>query len=126
MTQEQYKAKLIQLIQINKNNVFIDDEDRKEFMMSRFGVSSTKEMSIDELNRLLDFCLKKVSDVPYSPITSAQYKKIMELWKAKARNKEFYALQSFIRKISGKPIEILHDLTKSEATKVIVALERMK
>jgi hypothetical protein len=121
--QEQYKKQLIKKIQINKNNVFIDDEYRKEFMMSRFGVSSTKDMSIDELNHLLRFCLKKVSDVPFSPPTSAQIKKIYDLWRAKARDTGDKALDSFIYKIIKKERA---KITKREAIKVIVALGRLR
>ena len=55
--QQTYKKNLIQKIQIVKHNVFSDDEMRKEFMLSRFGVDSTTKLSIDELKLLLDFSL---------------------------------------------------------------------
>ena len=87
--QQTYKKSLIQKIQILKHNVFIDDESRREFMLSRFGVDSTTKLSIDELKLLLDFCLHKaefppvgracnrnVSDIPVSKATEAQLHKI--------------------------------------------------
>ena len=51
MTQSQiaYKKRLIQKIQIVKNNVFSDDEMRKEFILSRFGVESSTKLTIDQL-----------------------------------------------------------------------------
>ena len=52
LAQETYKKSLIKKIQINKSKVFIDDESRREFMLSRFGVDSTTKMSIDKLNLL--------------------------------------------------------------------------
>jgi phage gp16-like protein len=57
--QKNYKKQLIQKIQINKSNVFFDDEERKEFIRSRFGVDSTTKLSIDQLKLLLDFLLQK-------------------------------------------------------------------
>ncbi len=135
MTQAQqtYKKSLIQKIQISKHNVFIDDEMRKEFMLSRFGVDSTTKLSIDELKLLLDFCNRKVSDIPMlhqiehkELITQAQIEKIRVVWKEKARDKSEEALLSFIKRVSRYELERLEDLLKGKATKVIVALENMK
>mgnify|MGYP000662068016 CR=1 FL=1 len=64
--QQTYKKSLIQKIQILKHNVFVDDESRREFMLSRFGVNSTTKLTIDELKLLLDFCNRNVSDIPVS------------------------------------------------------------
>lgn len=124
-SQKAYKSKLIKLIQINKNNVFPDDESRREFMKSRFNCTSTKELSIDQLNHLLNFCLRKINDIPRAdPITSAQKQKIHQQWQDKARDKQINALLSFVYRITQKDdIELL---TKEEATKVIIALSKMR
>ncbi len=119
--QQQYKKSLIQKIQIEKGNVFVDDESRREFMLSRFGVDSTTKLTIDEARSLLDFCQRKVSDVPFSKPSSAQIKKIYDLWYEKAREKTEEALNSFVLKIVKKDKK---DITKHDATKVIVALQR--
>ena len=121
--QQTYKKSLIQKIQIVKHNVFSDDEMRKEFMLSRFGVDSTTKLSIDELKLLLDFCNKKVRDIPFSKPTEAQLKKIYDIWYLKAKDKSQNALNSFVSKIVKKE---MITLTKNEATKVIVALENMR
>lgn len=128
MTQAQqtYKKTLIQKIQIVKHNVFIDDEMRKEFILSRFGVDSTTKMSIDELKLLLDFCNRKVSDIPIAKATEAQVKKIYDVWFKKARNKALDALYAFIFKITKEDVSTVDSLNKHKATKVIVALENMK
>jgi hypothetical protein len=128
MTNKQttYKKSLIQKIQIVKHNVFVDDEMRKEFMLSRFGVDSTTKLSIDELKLLLDFCNRKVSDIPIAKATEAQLYKLSKLWGEKARDKSFPAFLSFINKISTIKLETAKQLTKHEATKVIIALEKMK
>ena len=137
--QQTYKKSLIQKIQIVKHNVFFDDDMRKEFMLSRFGVDSTTKLSIDELKLLLDFCLhkaefppvgracnRKVSDIPVSKATEAQLHKINTLWLEKAKNKSIEAMCSFASKIAKRQVGFINELRKDEATKVIVALENMK
>jgi len=106
VSQEQYKKNLIQKIQINKSNVFSDDEERKEFMFSRFRVDSTTKMSIDQLKIFLDFCLRNVSDIPMFNkagdkefITQAQKEKIRTVWKNKANKKSEEALLCFVSKV---------------------------
>ena len=124
--QQTYKKSLIQKIQILKHNVFIDDESRREFMLSRFGVDSTTKLSIDELKLLLDFCNRNVSDIPVSKATEAQLHKINTLWLEKAKNKSIEAMCSFASKIAKRQVGFINELRKDEATKVIVALENMK
>ncbi|MFA7085459.1 MAG: phage protein GemA/Gp16 family protein [Aliarcobacter sp.] len=128
MTQSQieYKKRLIQKIQIVKNNVFADDEMRKEFILSRFGVESSTKLTIDELKLLLDFCNRNVSDIPISKATEAQLHKINTLWLDKAKNKSIEAMCSFASKIAKRQVGFINELRKDEATKVIVALENMK
>ena len=130
--QEKYKKQLIQKIQINKKNVFSNDEDRKEFMLSRFGVTSTTKMNIDQLKLLLDFCYRKVSDIPLyekvenkDNITFAQKEKIMMLWNEKAKDKSETALLSFASRVTNYKTTSLDNLLKGKATKLIVALNRM-
>ena len=123
--QQTYKKSLIQKIQILKHNVFIDDESRREFMLSRFGVDSTTKLSIDELKLLLDFCNRNVSDIPVSKATEAQLHKINTLWLEKAKNKSIEAMCSFASKIAKRQVGFINELRKDEATKVIVALERL-
>ena len=128
MTQSQqtYKKSLIQKIQIVKHNVFIDDESRREFMLSRFGVESSTKLNIDQLKLLLDFCNRNVSDIPVSKATESQLHKINTLWLDKAKNKSIEAMCSFGSKIAKRQVGFINELRKDEATKVIVALENMK
>lgn len=124
--QTAYKKALIKDIQINKRNVFLDDEQRREFMLSRFGVESTTKLSIAQLKQLLDFCLRKVSDVVPNIITEPQVHKIEKLWSVKARDKSSMALLVFANRICKRTIYDILTLKKDEATKLIVALERLK
>lgn len=131
--QQTYKKSLIQKIQIVKHNVFIDDEQRKEFMLSRFGVDTTTKLSIDELKLLLDFCNRNVSDIPIlnrdiekeDMITAEQIEKIRVVWNEKARDKSEEALMKFACKIAKYKASRIDDFKLREAQKVIVALERM-
>ena len=131
--QQTYKKSLIQKIQIVKHNVFIDDEQRKEFMLSRFEVDSTTKLSIDELKLLLDFCNRNVSDIPIlnrdiekeDMITAEQIEKIRVVWNEKARDKSEEALMKFACKIAKYKASRIDDFKLREAQKVIVALERM-
>ncbi|MFW3412039.1 phage protein GemA/Gp16 family protein [Aliarcobacter butzleri] len=123
--QQTYKKSLIQKIQIVKHNVFINDEQRKEFMLSRFGVDSTTKLRIDELKLLLDFCNRNVSDISIAKATEAQLHKINTLWQEKAKNKSIEAMCSFISKIAKRQVGFINELRKDEATNVIVALEKM-
>jgi len=130
--QEKYKKQLIQKIQINKSNVFLDDDERKEFILSRFGVTSTTKMNIDQLKLLLEFCYRKVSDIPLyekvenkDNITFAQKEKIWMLWNEKAKDTSEAALLSFASKITNYKTTSLDNLLKGKATKLIVALEKL-
>lgn len=131
--QDKYRKSLIQKIQVNKSNVFHDEDERREFMLSRFGVDSTTKMNIDKLNLLLDFCLGKVKDIPMLNevedkefITQAQLEKIRASWKDKANDKSEKALLIFVSRVSRYRLERLEDLLKGKATKVILALENME
>ena len=95
-------------------------------MFSRFGVDSTTKLTIDELKLLLDFWNRNVSDIPVSKATEAQLHKINTLWLEKAKNKSIEAMCSFASKIAKRQVGFINELRKDEATKVIVALEKMK
>ncbi len=122
MNATEYKAKLIKLIHISKKNVFLDDEMRRDFIVSRIGVNSLKDMSINELKLMLDFCRGEISDIPMFPMTSKQSYTINRLWQQKARNKDDKALELFI---FNKTKKSFCHLTKSEAQKVLIALKSM-
>lgn len=127
------KKMLVRQIHINSNNVFNDKEERILFMESRFGKSSTLDMSIDELKLLLQFCERKVSDIPVINkievgvdfITAAQKEKIRVLWKLKAKDKSENALISFASKITKRDVKRLDDILKGKSTKLIIALNNL-
>ncbi|WP_294962069.1 phage protein GemA/Gp16 family protein [Sulfurimonas sp.] len=135
MTQKQtaLKKMLVRQIHINSKNVFNEKEERLLFMESRFGKSSTLDMSIDELKLLLQFCERKVSDIAVINktevgvefITAAQKEKIRVLWKLKARDKSENALLSFASKITKRDVKRLDDILKGKGTKLIIALNKL-
>ncbi len=123
MNASEYKSKLIKLCHLNKKNVFYDDEQRKDFIKSRFNADSLKDMKIDELNLMLDYCKGAINDIPaVLPMTCAQEFKIKELWNIKARNKTKKAFDLFILNRTSKNIK---NLTKVEAKNVLIALDKM-
>ena len=133
MTQEEYKRKLIQQIQINKSKVFFDEDQRKDFMLSRFNVNSTKDMKIDQLILFLKFCKRQINDIPILQIvpgkellTQAQKEKIRVMWKHKAKNTSEEALLSFASKIGKYKLTSLDNLLKGKATNLIVAITHLK
>lgn len=127
MTQSQiiYKKQLIQKIQTTKHNVFVDDDQRREFLKSRFGVNSTTKLDIDELKLLLDFCNGKVSDIKPNLLSSRQKELILTLWNEKGRDKNEVILCKFASRIAGTELEDVDDIKKNDATKIILALKNM-
>lgn len=121
-----YKKSLIRDIHMNKYRVFTDDEERKAFMLSRFGVDSMTKMSIDDLVKLRDFCLGKISDIQSSFASQRQLYKIKTLWNEKARDKGSLALLLFAKRICKRVILDIAKIRMQEAQKVILALEKMK
>lgn len=128
MTNKQtlYKKALIRDIQINKHRVFADDEERKEFMLSRFGVDSTTKLSIEQLVSLREFCYGNVSDIPSNTASEKQIYKIGALWSERARDKSPLALLLFAKRICKRSVLDIQSIRKDEAQKLIVAIERLK
>lgn len=125
MTQKQkdYKKQLIKKIQINKHNVFLDDEERREFMKSRFGVDSTTKMGINELNTLLAFCTGKIRDIPVACITDAQTYTLLRIYTTKY-GFDLTKLLQLSSRIAKRTITDIDQLSKYEANKVIYVVEK--
>jgi hypothetical protein len=95
-------------------------------MLSRFGVDSTTKLSIEELVKLRDFCLGNVSDIKVDLLSEAQGWRINALWREKARDKSTMALLLFAKRICKRDIYDILTLKKAEATKLIVALDKLQ
>lgn len=115
----------------------------EDYLFVRYGVTSSKDLSIKELNRILDVFNGKVEDVlalkqdfagraimkqstKEGGITPKQIGTIISLWEKKANDKSLRALLHFVKRVSGTLYLALEHLKKSEATNVIVAILKVK
>ncbi len=108
----------------------------EEFLWSGWQANSSAELSISELYNLLDVLEGKSEPrkigrrIKKSPqkdsITPAQYATILNLWEEKARDKSLESLMRFVKRITGELYIGPHVLKKANATKVLIALQRMK
>lgn len=138
MRQAELKKYYIKMVHTLKREFFPDEECRLLYMQSKFGKSSTKEMSIDELREmLLEMGYKpknsqkvakttKPKSAGAEKATQAQIDTITDIWNTIARVKTPWALRKFIERITGEMALHLWYLNKKEASKVIVALTKMQ
>lgn len=137
LKQAAYRKKLLSSIHLSPRyrTVYANDRDLWEsFLENGYGVSSSKDLTISELENLLDYLIGKVSVLIKHPsripdkagqATKAQIAKIETMWAIVARDKSEIALRNFIhRQIKSRPLH-LYNLTRHEATVIIVSLEGM-
>lgn len=115
----------------------------EDWLFVRFGVISSKDLSIKELRHTIDVLNNKVEDVlSLTPdlagraimqqstkdggITLKQCAAIRSLWEQKARDKSDVAMLHFVKKSTGTLFISLECLKKSEATKVLIALAKVR
>jgi hypothetical protein len=135
--QASYRKRLLSSIHLSPRyrSVYANDRDLWEsFLQNRYGVSSSGDLAISELENLSDYLIGKTSMLIKDPsrrpdkpgqATKAQIAKIETMWSIVARDKSDMALRNFInRQIKSRPLH-LHNLTRHEATVIIVSLEGM-
>lgn len=115
----------------------------EDWLFVRFGVTSSKDLSIKELTYTLNVLNDKVEDtlnlIPDlagrtimqqstkdGVLTLKQSAAIRSLWEQKARDKSEAALLNFVKKATGTLFISLECLKKGEATKVLIALSRVR
>lgn len=115
----------------------------EDWLHVRFGVTSSKELSIKELKHILDVFNHKREDtlslkpdiagralVKQAPksggVTQKQLAAIFSMWEQKARDKSERALLHFIKRATGILYISIAHLKKDEATKVILALMKVR
>ena len=134
MNQSEYRKRLLTLIHINPlYKQIVENGAWQEWLMLRFGVESSKELSISELNLALDILQERVDDrLGFEPdikgrrifkkgaITQKQLKKIEVLldvlgWDENSARRFYY------RQI-GALVTNLALLNSKQATKIITGL----
>ncbi len=104
-----------------------------EYLKGLYGVESSKYLSIEELINLLDVLKGKTTSkvcgsrevVDKRFASLAQIEMIKSLWESKARDGSALALRNFIfRIVHIRPLH-LENLSKIEATNIILAIKRL-
>lgn len=130
--QKAYHTNLIQQVHVSLRyqNYYRDNRDEyEELLKSSFNKSSSKDLSVDQLIKLVDYLNMKRADLPTAKPTAAtpqQLYKIEQSWGAKARDKSTASMLVFVKRITKKDVSRLADLKKDDARKVIIALEKME
>lgn len=135
--QKAYRNKLLSKVHQSPRyrTVYSNDRDLWEsFLQNGYGVSSSSKLAISELENLVDYLVGKVTVLIADPsrrpdqagkATKAQIAKIETMWSIVARDKSEMALRNFInRQVKSRPLH-LYNLSRHEATTIIIALEAM-
>lgn len=135
--QKAYRNKLLSKIHQSPRyrTIYANDRDLWEsFLVNGYGVSSSSKLAISELENLADYLFGKVTVLISDPsrrpdqegkATKAQIAKIETMWSIIARDKSEMALRNFIhRQVKSRPLH-LYNLSRHEATTVIITLEAM-
>jgi len=126
--QKNYKKALLKLVHTSKmyKEVYANDRELwEEFLNNNYGVKSSKFLSISELEGLVDYLNYRTTKIKVEPATMNQIRYMNHLWNKKGRVKGVFGLLKFIRGRMGFDVLKLKDLTKEQATKVIIGLEKL-
>ena len=138
-TSAQKKQRLIRLLHVAKRELHLDDETYRAALMQATGKTSSKEMGIRELERVLDHFKKrgfviKPKTKPQQhklPVTALhpQDKKVRALWLEMhelgiVRDKSEYALSRYVKRLTG--VDALNWTHKWQTSKVIESLKKWR
>lgn len=126
------KHKYIRLIHIAKSQLNIDDDTYRHLLQALTKKSSTKMMTIRELEKVLDnlkskgFKVKPPKKAGKITATEPVHKKIRSLWlkladAGKVKNRSEKAINSYVKRITG--VEVMDWLTEKQAMVVIESLK---
>jgi len=129
--QESYKASLIKAVHTSKTYIDIYSKDRElyeDMLFNNFGVRSSKNLSIDELKKLVLFLgstrfLKH--DYLKTKISKNQGAFLLTLWKQKSRAKDEKSLLNLIKSRFKISLNSVYDLEKKDFKKVVAVLKNI-
>ena len=128
---QQLKKKLITAVHLSQRykNYYADNkEEYKKLLLKHFNVSSSKNLSINELIALLDYLNFKTDTIELTKekkASKAQVEKIKELWQQFARDKSDRALIHFLSRYNGKILVLkLEDYPQKVLQKGIIAIKK--
>lgn len=127
------KSKYIKLIHIAKKQLNLDDDTYRHLLTSETKKTSTKDMTVWELEKVIKnlktkgFKVRSNSKKEKITATKPMHKKIRSLWltlaeKGAVKNSSEKALNAYIKRITG--IELMNWLSDSESIKVIETLKK--
>lgn len=129
LRQKQYKKALITAVHLSKKyrSYYKDNKDEYQTRLeAAFGVSSSKELSIKDLETLVGWLNETIDDLPElkpPSISKPQKNLLRELWCDYARDKSDIALLKFAQKVTKTLYITVEAITLKDATKLIVALK---
>jgi hypothetical protein len=141
MTEKQkaFRKSLIKDIHCTQQYRLMKDDDAWASTLHEwYGVQSSTELSIAELKNLLDvlngdakLVVKSTAFRPKAKgdntsITALQKNAIESQWQARSREKTPLALVKFMTRVLKREVHFVASLTKSEATKVLTAINRIE
>lgn len=122
--QDAYRKKLIKLAHTLKNShdYFSEEDNRRDWLLTKFGCRSFTECSIDELEEFLD----EVKGTKNSnSITKKQIYAINSMWSQYSKSKDKKSLLKFVGKTAGITVIDVRYLTRKQAVKVLTGMYRM-
>lgn len=126
------KSKYIKLIHIAKTQLNLDDDTYRKLLLTVTKKNSTKDMTIWELEKVLDnlkskgFKVKSSKKTGKITATEPVHKKIRSLWleladAGEVKNRSEKAINSYVKRITG--VEVMNWLTQKQAMVVIESLK---
>lgn len=126
------KSKYIKLIHIAKKQLGLDDDTYRHLLVTVTKKSSTKDMTVWELDKVIDnlkskgFIVKNSKKSGKITATEPVHKKIRSLWLELAdagaiKNSSEKAINSYVKRITG--VEVMDWLNTDQAMRVIESLK---
>lgn len=126
------KSKYIKLIHIAKSQLNLDDDTYRHLLLNITKKTSTKDMTVWELEKILNHLKSKGFKVKSSKktgkitATKPVHKKIRSLWLELAdageiKNRSEKAINSYVKRITG--VEVMDWITQKQAMVVIESLK---
>ncbi len=127
--QKAYKNSLLRKVHTSRTYLEVYSKDRElyeQMLKNSFGVKSSKDLSIDELKRLVDFLDGKSNEIKKDLITTNQKSYILVMWGKKSLFKDENSLLKFAKRILQRDVNSIDKITKREAIKLIAAVKNLK
>ena len=129
------KSKYIKLIHIAKSQLNLDGDTYRHLLLTVTKKTSTKDMTVWELEKVLHnfkskgFKVKSSKKVEKISATKPVHKKIRSLWlelaeAGEVKNRSEKAINSYVKRIVG--VEVMDWLNTDQAMKVIESLKCWK